>query len=235
MGEGIWRSGFRLVTSAATSGTSLLGELVEEGVVAFMGRPDGEVVGPGDAALHGMPEEFGVSVFGEFVEADVAAVNGHGLRVGGEGNDARAIVEFDVADFDFFGDGATRTGQSANHARHFDFEVIFAVGDDGFGEVVDAGEMVSDTHVFEGARIIFGCKEVVATRKAEPLANVFESIGVSPADANGFFCKSEDLLFLLVEGVFGANPRDLVREEVFAKERIFVDLNSREYCAHGDR
>jgi hypothetical protein len=58
-----------------------LGELVEEGVVAFMRGPDGEVVGPGDAGLCGLPEEFSIRVFGEFVEADVAAVNSHGLRV----------------------------------------------------------------------------------------------------------------------------------------------------------
>jgi len=43
--------------------------------------PDCEVVGPGDAALSGLPEEFGVWVFGEFVEADVAAVYSHGLRM----------------------------------------------------------------------------------------------------------------------------------------------------------
>ncbi len=82
----------------------LEGELVEEGVVAFVGGPDGEVVGPGDAALSGLPEEFGVGVFGEFVEADIAAIDGHGLGVSGEGDDAGAVVEFDVADFDFFGD-----------------------------------------------------------------------------------------------------------------------------------
>jgi len=65
-----------------------LGELVEEGVVAFVGGPDGHVVAPGDAALSGLPEEFSVGMFGEFVEADVAAVNGHGLRVSREGDDA---------------------------------------------------------------------------------------------------------------------------------------------------
>jgi len=59
----------------------LLGELVEEGVVAFVGGPDGEVVGPSDAALRSLPEEFGVGMFCEFVEADITAVNGHGLRM----------------------------------------------------------------------------------------------------------------------------------------------------------
>jgi len=45
-------------------------------------------------------------VFGEFVETDVAAVNGHGLGIGGESNDARAVIEFDDADFDFIGETA---------------------------------------------------------------------------------------------------------------------------------
>jgi hypothetical protein len=83
-----------------------LGELIEEGVVAFVGGPDGHVVTPGDAGLSGLPEEFSVGMFGEFIEADVAAVNGHGLRMSGKGNDARAVVKFDVADFDFFGEVA---------------------------------------------------------------------------------------------------------------------------------
>jgi len=85
--------------------TGLDRELVEEGVVAFVGGPDGHVVAPGDAALGSLPEEFGVGVLGEFVEADVAAVNGHGLRVGGEGDDAGAVIEFDVTNFDFFCEG----------------------------------------------------------------------------------------------------------------------------------
>src|SRR4051812_11542361 len=69
-------------------GGGLVGELVEEGIVAFVGGPDGHVVAPGDAALCSLPEEFGVRMFGEFVEADVAAVNSHGLGVSGEGDDA---------------------------------------------------------------------------------------------------------------------------------------------------
>ena len=77
----------------------MLGELVEEGVVAFVGGPDGHVVAPGDTPLSGLPEEFGVGMFGEFVEADVAAVDGHGLWVSGKGDDAGASIEFDVAHF----------------------------------------------------------------------------------------------------------------------------------------
>jgi len=203
-----------------------LGELVEKGVVAFVRGPNGEIVSPGDTALGSLPEEFCIWMFGEFVEADVAAVNGHGLWVSGESNNARAVIELYVTDFDFFGNcGATRTG-------HLDFEVIFAVRDDRLGEVVDAGEHVSDPHVFECARVIFGCEEVVAPSKAQALANVFECIGVGPADADGFFGECEDLFFLSVEFVFGANPRDLVWEKVFAEERILIDGDGGEDGAH---
>ena len=63
-------------------GAGFLGELVEEGVLAVVSGPDGHVVSPGDAALGGFPEKFGVGMFGEFVESDIAAINGHGLRMG---------------------------------------------------------------------------------------------------------------------------------------------------------
>jgi len=106
------------------------------------------------------------------------------------------------------------------------------VGDDGLGEVVDASELVGDTHVLECARVVFRCEEVVATSKAKALADIFESVSVGPADADGFFGESEDLFFLFVEVVFGANPRDLVREEEFAEERVFVDCDGRKNCAH---
>jgi hypothetical protein len=108
------------------------------------------------------------------------------------------------------------------------------VGDDCLGEVVDASELVSDTHVFERAGIVFRCEQVVATSKPESLANVFECVSVGPADADGFFGEGEDLFFLFVELVFGANPRDLVWEEEFAEERVFVDLDGWKYCAHMD-
>src|SRR2546423_13506701 len=88
-------------TVCATGGAGLLGELVEEGVVAFVGGPDGEVAGPGDASLGGLPELFGVRVLGEFVEADVAAIDRHGLRMRRKSDDAGAVVEFDVADSNF--------------------------------------------------------------------------------------------------------------------------------------
>src|SRR5438093_607345 len=88
------------VVDVAFAGGGLLGELVKEGVFAVVSGPDGDVVGPGDAALGGFPKELGVGMFGEFIQADVAAVNGHGAGVGGEGEDAGAVVEFDDADFD---------------------------------------------------------------------------------------------------------------------------------------
>ena len=120
-------------------GAGFLGELVEEGVFAVVGGPDGEVEAPGDAALGGFPEEFGVGVFGELVEADVAAVNGHGLWVGGEGDDAGAVVELDDADFDIVGEA----GGAAAGVEARDGEVFFAVGDDRAGEVEELGENVA--------------------------------------------------------------------------------------------
>ena len=94
-----------LTKLVGAGGAGLLGELVEEGVLAVVRGPDGEIATPGDTALGDFPKEIGVGVFGEFVEADIAAVNGHRVGVGGEGDDAGAVIEFDVADFDFFGEG----------------------------------------------------------------------------------------------------------------------------------
>ncbi len=66
--------------------------------------PDGQIVAQSNAALSGFPQQLGVGMFREFVEADIAAVNGHGLGIGGESDDARAVIEFDDADFDLFDD-----------------------------------------------------------------------------------------------------------------------------------
>ena len=176
--------------------SGLLGELVEEGVFAVVGGPDGQIVGPGDAALGGLPEEFGIGVFGEFVEADVAAINSHGVWIGGEGDDARAVVEFDVADFDFFGEGRT----CCRRVEAIDFEVVFAVGDDGAGEIEEVGEFVATAHVFERAGIVFGDEKVVAICEAKAFANVFEAIAEGPADADGFFGEGEDLFLASWKG-----------------------------------
>ena len=53
----------------------MLDEFVEEGVFAVVRGPDGEIAGPGDAGLGGLPEEIGVGVLGKFIEADDAAIN----------------------------------------------------------------------------------------------------------------------------------------------------------------
>jgi len=182
----------------------LLGELVEEGVFAVVGGPDGEVAAPGDAALGGLPKQAGVGVLGEFVEADIAAVNGHGVRVRGKSDDARAVVEFDVADFDFFGEAAW----VAFGVEAFDFDKIFAVAEDRAGVTEHVGEVIDVVHVFERAGQIFGGKEVIAVAKAQAFADVFKAVAEGPADADGFFVEGEDLLFGLVEGVLGFDPGD---------------------------
>jgi hypothetical protein len=130
-------------------GAGLLDELVEEGVFAVVGGPDGEVVIPSDTGLGGFPQQAGVGVFGKFVEADVTGVNGHGARVGGEGDNAGAVVEFDEADFDFVGE----TCGLALGIETRDLEVVFAVGEDGAGEIEDAGKGIAELHVFEGGGV----------------------------------------------------------------------------------
>jgi len=210
--------------------------LEEQGVLAVVRGPDSYVVAEGGAALGGFPQQTGVGVFGEFVEADVAAVNGHGLGVGGEGDDAGAGVEFDDADFDFVGEAAgTAAGVEAR-----DLDGLFAAGEDGFGEVKEVSELPDELHVFEGAGIIFGGEEVIAFFEAESFADVFEGVAVRPADADGFFGEGADLLALGVERVLGFDPVDLVEGEVGAnmEERsswrvgrmalIFLTANGRE-------
>ena len=187
-----------------------MGELEEEGVFAVVGGPDGEVVAEGGAALGGFPELPGVGMLGEFVEADVAAIDGHGLGVGGKGDDAGAGVEFDDADFDFVGEAA---GAAAG-VEAGDLEGFFAAGEDGFGEVKEFGELPGELHVFEGGGIIFGGEEVIAFMEAEAFADVFEGVGVGPADADGFFGEGADLLALGMERVFVLDPMDLVEGEV---------------------
>ncbi len=174
------------------AGASLLGELVEESVLAFMSRPHRHVVAPGDAALGGLPEELGIGVFGEFVEADIAAIDGHGLGMGGEGKNAGFVVELDVADFDFFGERS----RPALGIEAGDFQVILAMRDDGAGEVEETSEIVSQEHVFQGARIILGGEEIIAVREAQAFADVFESVAVGPADADGFFGEGKGRPFL---------------------------------------
>ena len=200
--------------ACATVRAGFLGEFVEEGVFAVVGGPDGQVVVPGDARLGCFPEQPGVGVLGEFVQADIAAVDGHGLGVGGEGNDAGAVVEFDDADFDVFGEG----GGMAEVVEAVEGEELFAVASDGAGEVEDFGELVALADVFEGAGIVFGGEEVVAVSEPEALADVFEGVGVGPADADGFFGEGDGLFVVGVNGFFGLDPCELMGHEVLGEE-----------------
>ena len=58
---------------------------------------------------------------GEFIEADVASISAQSVRIGTEGENARAIVEFDVADLEVFGEAC-----------------VFAVFEDGNFPIFDA-------------------------------------------------------------------------------------------------
>src|SRR4051794_37405285 len=60
--------------AGVAGGAGFLGEFVEECVFAVVRGPDGEVVAEGDAALGGFPEQFGIGMLREFIEADVAAI-----------------------------------------------------------------------------------------------------------------------------------------------------------------
>src|SRR5213592_3257730 len=94
-------------------------------------------------------------------------------------------------------------------------EALLTVAGDGAGEIEDFSELVALADVFEGAGIIFGCEKIIATFEPKPFADILESVGVGPADANGFFGEGEGLFVLRMDGFFGLNPRDLVRHEVF--------------------
>src|SRR4051812_1536824 len=207
----------------------LLSELVEKSIVTQVRGPDGQVVGPGDASLSGLPEEFGVGMFGKFIETDVATVNGHGLGMGGEGNDARTVVEFDEADFYIVsGRGGFALGIEA-----VNFEVIFAMIDDGAGKGKQGSHVFGEAHVFESAGIIFGGEEIIAVFEVEPFADIFESIGIGLADLDGFFGEGEDLFALLVKFIFTQNPGELVRHEIFGEHGIGVEIEGREDGGHG--
>jgi len=212
----------------ALAGAGLLGELVEFGVFAVVGGPDGDVVPPSDAALGGLPEEFGVGVFGEFVQTNVAAVNGHGLRMGGEGDDAGTVVEFDGAHFDFLGEA----GGAAFGVKAFDFNVLFSVRDDAAGEVKELGEFIDLLHVFQSAGPVFGGEKVIAFLKAKAFAHVFEAVGVGPADADGFFGERVGLLLFSVDGVLALDPVKLVRHEMAGEFGVGVDGGGGENSAH---
>ena len=201
----------------------MLGELVEEGVFAVVSGPDRKIVAQGDAALSGFPKKLCIGMFGEFVEADVAAINGHGVRVRREGDDPGPVVEFDVTDFDFF---SGRSG-SAFGIQKIDFEVIFAVRDDGASVVEKFGGGVGRMDVLESAGIVFGDEEIIAFLVSKTFADIFEAVAKGPADADRFFGESKGLLALSMEIVIGLNPDGLVEHEVFGEGGGAVDFYGR--------
>ncbi len=225
VGGGIRTSG--VVRSAG--GAGLLGEFVEEGVFSVVGEPDSEVAGPRDAGLGGLPEEFRIGVFGKFVEPDVAAIDRHGVGIGGESYDAGAVLEFDVADFDFYSE---RSGVAFG-IEGFDFDDVFPVAENGAGVTKHIGEVVNLVHVFERAGPVFRHEEVVAILKAEAFADIFETVAKGPADTDGFFGEGKDLFFCFVERVFGLDPADLVVGEVIGQEGGGVDFGKRKDGGHG--
>ena len=213
----------------ATSRAGGAGKFVEEGVFAVVGGPDGHVEAPGDTALGSFPEQLGIGVFGEFIQANVATIDRHGLGVRGESTDGGAVVELDETDFDFIG----KAGRAAVLIEAGDFHEIFAVRDDGAGEIVKLSELVAESDVIEGAGIVFGGEEVVALFEAEPFADIFESVGISPADADGFFSQSEGLFALGMNGVFGLDPVDLVGHEAFGQHGVGINFEGWEDSGHG--
>ena len=207
----------------------LLDELVEEGVFAVVGRPDSHVGSPGDAALGGFPEKPGIGMFGEFIEANIAAIDGHGLRMRRESANGGAVVEFDVAHFQFVGEA--RRMALLIEAR--DFVGFLAVGDDETSGIEKISHLSAQAHVLEGALIIFGGKEIIAIFKAEAFADIFESVGIGPADADGFFSEGKGLLSQGMDGVFSLNPMDLVGYEEAREQGVAVDSNARDDEGHG--
>src|SRR5206468_666916 len=165
-------------------------------------------------------------MFRELIETDIAAVNGHGLGIGGESDDARAVIEFDDADFDLFDDA----GWVAMLIELVDRQILFAVGEDGFGEIKDFGKLVALADVFQGAEIIFGSEEIVAVFEPEPFANVFESVSVGPADTYGFFGEGHGLLSLIVDDFFCLDPFYLVRLEMLGVLESESSLFVRRWC-----
>jgi hypothetical protein len=151
--------------------------------------------------------------------------------VSGEGDNPRAGIELDDADLDFFGKLAVWSF-GAVFRRAWDFEVFFAAGDDGAGEVKELSELVDLGHVFEGTGEIFGDEEVVAVFEAEPFTDVFVAVAEGPADADGLFDDGISLLALSVKGVLRLDPMYLVREKGFGEGGIGVEFDGRENGTH---
>src|SRR4051812_39223256 len=98
------------------------------------------------------------------------------MWIGTEGDDAGAVVELDVADFEVFGEA----GVSAIFVdRHF--PILDAVREDAFGVVEQFAELVAGADVFDGGGLVFAGEQVVASWVAETFADVFESVSEGPA------------------------------------------------------
>ena len=67
-----------------------------------------------------------------------------------------------------------------------DREAFLAVADDRAGEVEDLGKLVALPDVLERAGVILGGEEIIAALAPEPFADILESVGVGPADADRF-------------------------------------------------
>jgi len=178
----------RVVVSRSATGTTrgateaaggFAAEGVEEGIGAVVRGPDGEVETPGDAATGCSPEAFLIGVKGEFVEADIASVSAKSIGIRAKGEDARAVIELDIADLEILG----KPGVFAVF-EHRHFPGIDAMGEDGFGVIEDFAELIAGGDVFDGGGLVFGGKEVVAPGIEQAFADVFESVGEGPADAN---------------------------------------------------
>jgi len=200
---------------AADAASGFATESIKEGVAAVVRGPDAESETPGDATGSGSPKGFGVGMEGEFVETNVAAVGTERVRIGAEGDDARAIVEFDVADFYLFGEaGVFAVFEDRS------FPVFDAVGEDEAGVVEDFAKLVAGVDVFDGGGLVFTGEEVIAPRMGEAHPDVFESVGEGPADADRFFREAE-------RGVV-VDPVDLVREESLAERAGRVEVEGGE-------
>ena len=167
-------------------------------------------------------------MLGEFIQADVAAVNSHGLGMGRESADGGAVVEPDVTDLDVIGEA----GGAAIVIETGDFHEVFAMGHDGTGEIVKLGELVAQADVFECAGIVFGGEEVIALFEPETLADIFEGVGVGPANAHGFFSQGEGLFTPGMNNVFRLDPVDLVGRETLHEHGVGIDFQGREDGGH---
>ena len=192
----------------------MLDEFVEEGVFAVVGGPDGHVTIPGDAGLGGLPKEPGVGMFGELIDADIAAMDGHGVGIGRKSDDARAVIKTDVANLDLLGErGGLAIGVEAR-----DVEVIFAAGEDAAGKIKELDETKSLVHVLEGTGPVFGDEEIITIFVMETFADIFEAVAIGPANADGFFSEGKGGPVLSVDEIVGLDPDGLVRGEVFGQE-----------------